>query len=219
MIVAVPPFSVPSPAERPTQAHADNENDGDTLAFQSQHSGSRGDQNVWAFFTKVGRPSSGIHFLLGHWSTMGEDGYTHIVRRNGQGTRKLTFVERHRHKRLWSYAGAMRCRKPNGQAPVSLGQALIHGKAVDFQMIPELKDRRFGRLAIARAFVAAFKAHDYACWPKTLATMRGAEAKVRAFGRAGVTVALIGGSRGQAAKRAMVRQARQQGWVYQPHEW
>ena len=215
----VPRFNVPSPAERPTQAHADDANAGDTLAFQAQHRGGRGDQNVWAFFDRPGLPSSGIHFLLGHWSTMGKDGFTHIVRRNGEGVRRLTFAERHRHKRRWSYAGAMRCRKPNGQAPIPLGQALTHGKAVGFQMIPELKDRRFARPAVARAFVAAFEAHDYACWPKTLANMWGARAKVQAFGRAGVTLALIGGKHGQAWKRRLVRQAREQDWPYQPWSW
>jgi hypothetical protein len=217
--MAVPRFDVPSPATRPAQAHASNENAGDTLAFQSQHRGERGDQNVWAFYTLPGRPSTGVHFLLGHWSTMGKDGYTHIVRANGKGTRRLTTVERRMHKRFWSYSAAMRCRKPNGQAPVTIGQALIHGKHVDFQIIPELKDRRFGRFAVARAFVAAFELHDYACWPKALANMSGAKAKVQAFGQAGVTLALIGGTTGQAAKRAMVRQARSQPWPYQPHEW
>jgi hypothetical protein len=217
--VTVPTFHTPSPAQRPTQAHAADENAGDTLAFQTQHPGEKGDQNVWTFFTRPGRPRSGIHFILGHWSTMGQDGYTHIVKANGRGLRKLTAIERRMHKRFWSYNAALRCRKPNGQGPVTLDRALSHGKAVDFQIIPELKDPRFGRPRVAEAFVETFEFHDYACWPKTLATMSGARAKVQAFGRAEVTVALIGGTDGQAAKHAMIARARREHWPYQPHEW
>lgn len=214
--MSVPHFRAPSPAKRPGQAHAANENAGDTLGFQTAHRGRAGDQNVWAFFDKVGRPSSGCHFLLGHWNSMGKDGFTHIVGRDGR-RRRMTAIERHKPKRLWTYAAAIGCSKPNGQRPVTLDQALTHGKQVGFLIIPELKDPRFGRRAVARAFVAVFRAHDYACWPKTLANLVGARAKVQAFGEVGVTVALIGGKKGQAAKRRMVRASAS--WPHKPHSW
>ena len=144
-----------------------------------------GDFNLQAWWSRRHRA-----WVIGgaHWRDPYRNGYRRMKRRLLPGSRRMTREELHR--REWTWEGARRWRRPNGERVLTIDQLHAAGALHGVVVIGELKHRVFHQAAVARQLVASARRHDHPAWSMVLVDM-APRGKVAAMRKAGGQIALI----------------------------
>lgn len=191
-----------TPMPNTQRAHADPKA-GDGKAFIRKVARSRAgadgikaaDCNFQLVRDKQGRDMA----VMMHWTTPAANGYTRV--KTARGWRGMTTAERRRPASSWGFEGVRTWRRPNGERPMTYGEAVRYAASKGVVIVAELKSTRFASEAKMREMVAAAKRAGHPAWFMALyGSMRDCRGKCAATIDAGGQFQVIFGKHQKFAR-------------------